>query len=202
MLNIQPITLLRGPHHDTAATGQGCFMNVIAYLNGEPQITDQSPCVCETARPIAIVLNDRANDEERRQLLPFIERAMGSVTHERDESCRRGRLAVEFAQACSDIAQQTDRNSHLAEQCHAYAQAAKAAIQGGPIIVPSAAASEAYYAAVVASAMSEGARVQVFQAGLKFLDAALPPAPVWGDEVHARARELVKKYETVAAMGA
>lgn len=40
MINIEPIKLLRGQHKDTATTGQGCFMNVIAYLNGDPQITD------------------------------------------------------------------------------------------------------------------------------------------------------------------
>ena len=47
---IAPIKLLAGTHEDTAKTGSGCFMNVIAYLNGEPQITDQSPCVCVTVR--------------------------------------------------------------------------------------------------------------------------------------------------------
>ena len=51
---IKPIKLLSGTHNDTAQTGQGCFMNVIAYLNGEPQITDQSDCVCYVVRPIAI----------------------------------------------------------------------------------------------------------------------------------------------------
>ena len=33
MLNIEPIKLLSGSHANTAKTGSGCFMNVIAYLN-------------------------------------------------------------------------------------------------------------------------------------------------------------------------
>ena len=73
---IKPIKLLIGTHADTATTGQGCFMNVIAYLNGEAQITDQSPCVCVTVRRLSIEMNDRSNDEQRQKLLPFVLRAM------------------------------------------------------------------------------------------------------------------------------
>ena len=64
-MNIAPIKLLAGSHSDTGETGVGCFMNVIAYLNGEPQITDQSECVCFTVRPMAIFLNGLANNEQR-----------------------------------------------------------------------------------------------------------------------------------------
>ena len=34
-LPIEPIRLLAGSHADTGTTGKGCFMNVVAYLNGE-----------------------------------------------------------------------------------------------------------------------------------------------------------------------
>ena len=57
MFQIKPIKLLKGSHADTGSTGQGCFMNVAAYLNGDDQITDSSPCVCVTIRPIVIFLN-------------------------------------------------------------------------------------------------------------------------------------------------
>lgn len=46
-MNIKPIRLLKGSYADTKTTGQGCFMNVVAYLNGESQITDSSPCHME-----------------------------------------------------------------------------------------------------------------------------------------------------------
>jgi hypothetical protein len=89
MLHIEPIKLLSGTHADTGATGQGCFMNVIAYLNGEPQITDDSPCVCFTVKKFVIGFNDRLLDKDRHELIPFIERAMGSVTMDKIEINRR-----------------------------------------------------------------------------------------------------------------
>jgi hypothetical protein len=101
---IQPIKLLSGTHADTGKTGLGCFMNVIAYLNGEPQITDESPCVCVTVKPIAIWLNDYMNDEERAQLIPYIERAMGSATSDKTELTRRAWRAVKMAEEQRDIA--------------------------------------------------------------------------------------------------
>ena len=65
---IKPIQLKFGTHADVATTGQGCFMNVLAYLNGERQL-----------------------------LIPFIERAMGSKTTDKDEVNRRVKLVVEFS---------------------------------------------------------------------------------------------------------
>src|SRR4051812_49147476 len=97
-MNIAPITLLKGSHSNTGQTGLGCFMNVIAYLNGEPQITDESPCVCVTVKPIAIWLNDYMDDAERHQLLPFILRAMGSATSEQAELVRRAGLCADYAE--------------------------------------------------------------------------------------------------------
>lgn len=89
---IRPISLLSGSHPDTAQTGSGCFMNVIAYLNGEPQITDRSPCVCLSIRSVAIWLNDFLQDGERNRLLPYVQRAMGTATD--DDQVRLHRLEI------------------------------------------------------------------------------------------------------------
>lgn len=79
-LNIQPIRLLKGSHADTASTGSGSFMNVISYLNGEPQITDESPCVAPILRSIYVRINDFfASNGWAQDLIPFIPRAMGSA---------------------------------------------------------------------------------------------------------------------------
>lgn len=108
MLNIEPIRLLSGSHDDTAQTGSGCFMNVIAYLNGEPQITDESPCVCRTIRRPAIWINDFLSDSERHMLLPFVQRAMGTATD--DETVLRQRIGV-MAQYIRDLAGLTQQFS-------------------------------------------------------------------------------------------
>jgi hypothetical protein len=94
---IKPIKLLAGTHADTGTTGRGCFMNVIAYLNGEPQITDKSKCVCPIIREVAIYANDYASNEDRPKLLPFITRAMGSRTDDPVEMKRRLGLVLGFA---------------------------------------------------------------------------------------------------------
>lgn len=104
MFEIQPIKLLRGNHDDTAQTGSGCFMNVIAYLNGEPQITDNSPCVCPTIRPIAIWLNDLAIDKQRQKLLPFVLRAMGTATTDKLLLLERRDHLTKFARDMKDLA--------------------------------------------------------------------------------------------------
>jgi len=100
---IKPIKLLSGSHADIADTGQGCFMNVVAYFNAEPEITDRSPCVCEVVRPIAIWINDYLLDAERHVLLRYIEQAMGSATREQRELLRRAKLAVRMAYEMQDI---------------------------------------------------------------------------------------------------
>jgi hypothetical protein len=104
-VNIEPIRLLSGSHADTGTTGQGCFMNVVAYLNGEPQITDQSPCVCVYVRPLAIRLNDCASDEQRQRMLPFVLRAMGSATEDKAVMhSRRARLR-QYGAECDALMQ-------------------------------------------------------------------------------------------------
>ena len=94
---IKPIKLVRGSHTDIATTGQGCFMNVAGYLNGDAQITDESECVCVTIMPIAVLLNDMATQEQLVRLLPFIERAMGSATTDGKKLRRRTDAIVSFA---------------------------------------------------------------------------------------------------------
>ena len=96
MYKIPEIKLVKGSHSDIGKTGVGCFMNVIAYLNGELQITDEGECVCFVVRPIVIWLNDYSNDDQRQKLLPFILRARGSRTDDVEELSRRTKLKVEF----------------------------------------------------------------------------------------------------------
>lgn len=98
MLNIKPIKLLKGSHKHTDKTGQGCFMNVVAYLNGEETITDDSPCVCSVVRPVVRRLNDFATDAERARLVPFILRALNSATTDSVELHRRAHLVFVLAQ--------------------------------------------------------------------------------------------------------
>lgn len=105
---ISPVKLLSGTHSDAAETGRGCFMNVIAYLNGESQITDRSECVCVTIRPIAIWLNDFLRDQDRYKLLPYLERAIGSATEDLDVIIARLGLIVEFARAFAKSAESAE----------------------------------------------------------------------------------------------
>lgn len=173
---IKPISLLKGSHEDTAQTGSGCFMNVIAYLNGEPQITDQSPCVCVTVRSIAIWFNDFLRDNERGEMIPFIERAMGSATNDKAEMSRRLGLMVKFAERQRDIAKSAAANAAT----YAYYAAAYAA---------NAAANAATYAANAAA--DEKFREQIKAATLEFLDAALPKAVQPTGPLIERAKSLV-----------
>jgi len=180
MLNIEPIKLLSGSHEDIGTTGQGCFMNVIAYLNGEAQITDRSPCVCVTIRPMAIWLNDMANQQQRQQLIPFIERAMGSATEDVTEMKRRINLVVEFA-------------DEMAQYAAKYAQyAAKYAAQSAQYAAKYAqyAAEYAQYAAQYAAEFSV-LQEKLFQRGIKLMDNICPIAQKLDTCVIQRAEELV-----------
>jgi len=164
---IKPISLLKGSHEDTAKTGSGCFMNVIAYLNGEAQITDQSPCVCVTVRKIAIWLNDFLRDDERGEMIPFIDRAMGSATDDKAEMARRLCLVVKFASRQRDLAK-------------AYTPATYAA------------ATAATYAAAAATyAADDKFRGEIKAVAFEFLDAALPKAVQPTGPLIERAKSLV-----------
>ena len=94
---LKPIKLLRGSHANTGVTGQGCFMNVASYLNGDIVVTDRPPCVCPLVRSVAVWVNDLMEDGERDALLVFVERAMNSKTPDHQELKRRFQLALALA---------------------------------------------------------------------------------------------------------
>jgi hypothetical protein len=168
---IKPIQLLKGSHEDTAKTGSGCFMNVIAYLNGEPQITDASTCVCVTIRHPVIWFNDWLKDDERHELIPYIERAMGSATDDQDVMKIRLAALVKFANEHSRIA-----TEYAAEYAAKYAT------------------ESAVYAAKYAASSAEYAtecRAEIKRIAFDFLEAALPKAKEPTKEMIQRANELV-----------
>ena len=213
-MNIEPIKLLAGSHADTGATGKGCFMNVIAYLNGESQITDRSNCVCYVVRPIAIWLNDFMHDDERHQLLQFIVRAMGSRTDDKAEVSRRLALVVAFAEKQAQSAKSAKSAAkyaakYAAESAAKYAaesaaESAEYAAKYAAEYAKSAAESAAKYAAKSAaehaaeyaaeyakSAKYAEYRQATIADGLAFLDAALPPADEPQQAVVLRAEKLI-----------
>ena len=181
---IKPISLLKGSHEDTAKTGSGCFMNVIAYLNGEAQITDQSPCVCVTVRKIAIWLNDFLRDDERGEMIPFIDRAMGSATDDKAEMARRLCLVVKFASRQRDLAKAYA--AAYAATAAAYAAAADAAAAAA-----TAAAVATYAAAAATYAADDKFRGEIKAVAFEFLDAALPKAVQPTGPLIERAKSLV-----------
>ena len=181
MINIEPIKLLSGSHADTGTTGQGCFMNVIAYLNGEEQITDQSTCVCVTIRPIAIFLNDFGNDEQRQRLLPFVIRAMGSATDDRVEMNRRLAAVVKYAEFNARLA---------AESAESAAKSAKYAKYAAESAESAKYAEYAEYAAK--SAEYAARREAIFQAGVDYLDEVCPAAMECNQEIICRANKLIE----------
>lgn len=180
---LKPIRLLSGSHADTGQTGQGCFMNVIAYLNGEPQITDRSPCVCVVVRPIAIWINDYLIDSERQILLPYIERAMSSATRDKAELARRAARAVQLAKEARDIACTVLDDGSATDAAHAASEAARAATD--PATVSTYAARACTYAAKASDYADElssertggsyfDARHRIIDSCLHFLDDCLP----------------------------
>jgi hypothetical protein len=202
MYEIPQIKLLSGKHEDTAKTGAGCFMNIVAYLNGEPQITDQSSCVCIVVRRFVIWFNDFCNDEERQELLPFILRAMRSATSDRKELTRRALLCVNYAKkmkasasdyaadatfatsyaACaSDYASASARMAALAAAAAKYVDAAMYAARAGD--------SCAAAGACIAGGAS---RKLIFMASIELLNAMLPKAEPVDAVVIARANTLVE----------
>lgn len=182
-MNIEPIKLLSGDHSDTGTTGQGCFMNVISYLNGDLQITDDSPCVCVTIRPIAIYLNDLVNDEQRQRLLPFVLRAMGSSTDDIEEIKRRLVEVVKYAEKNAEITDTKNAKyvaklvAKRAELFNQYGCKKDAAIAAGHFVrvIPPLKVKEA-----------------VFQAGLDFLDAVCPPLKEHDSVILDRFEKLVE----------
>ena len=201
-MKIEPIKLLRGSHADTGKTGIGCFMNIIAYLNGEPQITDQSECVCITVKRISIFLNDLADDQQRQRMLPLVLRAMGSRTDDKEEISRRLTLLVEFAKWQALIVAKY-ANAGNASANHALAAAANAANTASFAASASFAANAAAAAASAARATVAAActasfteyqnyKNETFDRGMILLDAMLPKAQEADAVVIARTQKLIE----------
>jgi hypothetical protein len=198
MLKIEQIKLLRGSHPDTGTTGQGCVMNVIAYLNGEPQITDQSPCVCFVVRPILIWLNDALLDTERHRLIPYIEPAMGSRSNDPAVFVPRAQAVARFAAICAKWAASAKWAEWTASV--EWAKWAKSAAKWAEWAAKWAGSAES--AAMSARAAAEsvtrvaerlGVRADVIKAAFAFLDEALPAAPETQPAVVlARAQKLLE----------
>jgi hypothetical protein len=102
-------------------------MNVIAYFNAEPEITDCSPSVCGVVRPIAVWINDYLVDAERHILLRYIERARGSATVDRRALLGRANLAVQMAYEMRDIGRGQPIAATYAARAAAAARAAQSA---------------------------------------------------------------------------
>ena len=195
---IEPIKLLKGSHDHTASTGQGCFMNVIAYLNGEPQITDKSECVCFVVRPIAIWFNDFLQDSERHILIPFIERAMGSRTSDRAEIERRALLAADMAQRMSDA---TAKYSAEAAAWAAGAAAGAAEAAWAAWAAWAAGAARAAWAAEAAESARDAARAaESARAAARAAEAA--EAAAWAAGAAAGAAEAAAWAAEAAAEAA
>jgi hypothetical protein len=195
---ISPITLLRGSHGDTGQTGQGCFMNVAAYLNGDLQITDDSPCVCFTVKPFVIWFNDFLNQKERQELIPFIGRAMGSATDDQDLIIDfRLKLVVEFAKDLSVIAAGVGNKTKIKRAIEYASGAVYAASRFDTHGVITAANSVAFSASPgsdsqLGSVRLAAYREQIKAATFKFLGSVLPKNEPHGTEVLNRAKKLVE----------
>ncbi len=225
---IKPIKLLAGSHADTGQTGQGCFLNVIAYLNGDAQITDQSPCVCVTVRRMAIALNDQGNDEQRQRLLPFVMRAMGSATEDKAVLEARTRRLRQYGAECQEIinawrAEMKAANANAYADAIAYASAIANAYADAIASANAYADANAYayaianayaYAIAYASANAyadayananayadkkqwvngkrDELKAKLFDAGIRYLDDALPQADVPTQKTIDRAAQLTE----------
>lgn len=200
MLNIEPIKLLSGSHVDTAQTGSGCFMNVIAYLNGEPQITDESPCVCRAIRRPAIWINDFLNDSERHLLLPFVQRAMGTATDDEAVLRQRSEIVFEYIRDLAAMAIRFTPNRSAAGSAALSLQLAEMAVRHSNAPSKSVAllGQLAANAAEYASAASNGAadRKALVERSLAFMDAVCPAADAPSRALIERANRLLELATT------
>jgi hypothetical protein len=212
---ISPITLLDGSHGDTGSTGQGCFMNVVAYLNGEAQITDKSPCVCDIIRPIAIWFNDFLENYERQELVPFISRAMGSKNFDQDVINQRLELVVEFAKAVANIADEALGDVSINASVNAAINASVSAAVNAKASATFHHAAYPVHAAQSVISCASHAAIAAFSAGrinvdvpvyrekikavtFKFLNSALPNVDHLDEEVFKRAITLVHMAKELA----
>ena len=207
-MKIEAIKLLRGSHADTGKTGVGCFMNIIAYLNGDTQITDQSECVCITVKRISIFLNDLADEQQRQRMLPLVLRAMGSRTDDKEEISRRLTLLVEFAEWQAWIVAKY-ANAGNASANHALTAAecatdtAVAAGFAAATTTAECATAAAHAARAAAASATDAANAasfaeyqnyknETFDRGMILLDAMLPQAQEADAVVIGRTQKLIE----------
>ena len=174
-------------------------MNVVSYLNGESQITDESPCVCVTVRPLVIKLNDLGTDEQRQRLLPFVLRAMGSAM--RDSKVLDARVARlrKYGEECAELMRNAfvDASASASASADAYVSASTYADADADAYAYVYAYAYAYasadaYASAYADADADASavRASLFDAGLRCLDDVLPPAEPANEVVIQRLNTL------------
>lgn len=203
MFNIKPIKLLQGSHEDTGQTGQGCFMNVIAYLNGDEKITDRSSCVCPSVQSISIAMNDYSDENQRQRMLPFVLRALGSTTF--DQEILKHRLSVidKFSLKLLDYSESnftiSKSKTHAAVEIGyafrglRYDLKATSPQVGLPLVASAGMflarmfSNTLYIIVDVPDELST-----ILQMGLDYLDEILPPLSEANEEVVSRANKLVE----------
>lgn len=93
---IAPIKLTRGPREDCAKTGEGCFLNVVAYLQGEEEPGTSPEGLCPITISATSYFNDILEDYQRHKLLPYIFRVMKSNTCKKEDYVDRLLLMAKF----------------------------------------------------------------------------------------------------------
>ena len=174
---------------ESGAHGPGtgyCVMELIAYLQDQPW-SDAPPCVAPTLRRYAIVLNDRAPDDVRQRLLPYVDRLVGTAPESQELAQRRAYLAAdravrviaplalvaqgfyEHATVLRELPPITDRETALNGQ-HTTAYAAYVADAAD--VAAAADAADAAYAAYVAADATATACAAAAAAGAEVWDEA------------------------------
>ena len=226
---ISPIKLLAGHREETQTTGHGCFMDVIAYLNGDAQITDESECVCPVIRSIAIYINDLLNDEQRHRLLPLVARAMGTSKAPIEIIVSRAKAAAKYAMACKTIAKSytQNENSYSAKEIAIFANESVSAASNAAVTVnenlrliyATSAARNAIRAAAEAIKVTDSVQAfsytktnhfahlahldckhQIIDAGIECLEEMCPPSKVPDTTVIQRAKDFAEIYKRTVAV--
>lgn len=192
MLNIEPIKLLSGSHADTAQTGSGCFMNVIAYLNGEPVITDESPCVCRSIRRIAIWTNDFLRDGERQVMLKYVQRAMGSVTDDKEVMIARLDAMRDLIGELARIAKVTGSSQVASRAAASLAIANMTREHSGMYLESAGFLANAAVFALSHIGLADFARKTIIDRVLAYMEAVCPRADEPSGELLERANRLVE----------
>lgn len=199
---IKPIRLARGPNKNIGATGVGCFMNVVAFLNGDAVITDNSPCVCPSVRRVAIFLNDHSTNNQRNQLLPFVLRALGSATKDSNVFEKRVGLLDVFNDSLTNVLKTYSAEFYKISpyndafcinevswinmplrKAYYYADVQEERANFGSLIN----SREALNSQI---GLARKMKSEIFRLGLEFLDKTLPPAESPDSAILHRAQTL------------